>query len=224
MLPTTPVAKVRVYVDAFNVYYGALKNRGPGFKWLDIAALVHRKVPGHQLDLIVYCTARVSDPEPGSRQDRYIAALLARGGVEEVRGIYKRREKKGLLIKPAPPPHGIVTIKTREEKGSDVNLASRLLIDGFMQRYEEAIVMSHDTDLVAPIHHVNHELKKPVTMLFNRERIDSDGKREHSYFAKELQRASTRAIPYFDDDVQACQLPDPVLTSRDARIAKPKDW
>ena len=37
-----------------------------------------------------------------------------------------------------------------EEKGSDVNLASHLLVDGFTGKYEVAVVVSNDADLLEP--------------------------------------------------------------------------
>ena len=37
-------------------------------------------------------------------------------------------------------------IRDWEEKGSDVNLVTRLLVDGFNGEYEHAVVMSNDGD------------------------------------------------------------------------------
>lgn len=56
-------------------------------------------------------------------------------------------------------------VHSMEEKGSDVNLASHLINDGWAGRYEAAVVISNDTDLVEPIRIVTQELKKPVTIL-----------------------------------------------------------
>lgn len=56
-------------------------------------------------------------------------------------------------------------VHAMEEKGSDVNLASHLINDGWAGRYESAVVISNDTDLVEPIRIVVEELKKPVTLL-----------------------------------------------------------
>jgi len=49
-----------------------------------------------------------------------------------------------------------------EEKGSDVNLASYLLLDGFVGDYEKALVVSNDSDLIEPISIVRDVLKLPV--------------------------------------------------------------
>ena len=69
--------RTRVYVDGFNLYYGALK--GTPFKWLDLAELARRLLPaGHVVDRVSYFTARVSgvsDPGAPARQHAYLRAL-----------------------------------------------------------------------------------------------------------------------------------------------------
>ena len=48
-----------VYVDGFNLYYGALK--GTPWKWLDPVALLERVLqPNHRILTVKYFTARVS--------------------------------------------------------------------------------------------------------------------------------------------------------------------
>ena len=53
-----------------------------------------------------------------------------------------------------------VEILDTEEKGSDVNLASYLLLDGFEDAYEMAVVVSNDSDLQLPIKMVRTTLEK----------------------------------------------------------------
>ena len=51
--------RTRIYVDAFNLYYGAL--RGTDFKWLDLDALCRNLLkPTNRIEHIHSCTARVS--------------------------------------------------------------------------------------------------------------------------------------------------------------------
>src|SRR5438105_1806047 len=49
---------------------------------------------------------------------------------------------------------GTIQVLKSEEKGSDVNLASRLLIDCFRSKCDIAVIISNDSDLVFPIEHV----------------------------------------------------------------------
>ena len=71
--------KTYVYVDGFNLYYGALKNTE--LKWLDLNILSRQLVPSnHTIARIKYFKARVSgasDPESPKRQQLYLNALRA---------------------------------------------------------------------------------------------------------------------------------------------------
>ena len=65
----------------------------------------------------------------------------------------------------ANPPHSNVEVWITEEKGTDVNLASFLLLDAFKNDYEQAIVVSNDADLATPIRLVRNELGFRVGLL-----------------------------------------------------------
>ncbi|MCY4192389.1 MAG: NYN domain-containing protein [Rhodospirillaceae bacterium] len=69
--------RTRVYVDGFNLYYGAVK--GTSFKWLDPVHLSRLLLPpGYAIDKLLYFTARVSgisDSGAPARQQTYLSAL-----------------------------------------------------------------------------------------------------------------------------------------------------
>ena len=59
------MVRSNVYIDGFNLYYGALK--GTSYKWLDVARLASLLLPGScRVHRIRYYTARVSG-RPGNR-------------------------------------------------------------------------------------------------------------------------------------------------------------
>ena len=64
-------------------------------------------------------------------------------------------------------------VQKTEEKGSDVNLATYLLVDGFRNEYDMAFVISNDTDLREPIAFARLDLRRPVTVLNPRERYSN---------------------------------------------------
>ncbi len=66
------------------------------------------------------------------------------------------------LVDPAPGGPTHVLIENSEEKGSDVNLATYLVHDAWRGLFDEALVLSQDTDLVEPVRIVRDEIKKPV--------------------------------------------------------------
>ena len=69
--------RTRVYVDGFNLYYGAVK-RTP-FKWLDPVRLTRLLLPDeYTIEKLLYFTARVSgkiDRRAPARQQTYLNAL-----------------------------------------------------------------------------------------------------------------------------------------------------
>ena len=58
------MADVHVYIDGFNLYYGALK-RTP-YKWLDLAKLCQHMLPGDHIRHIGYYTGegQCTPPQP----------------------------------------------------------------------------------------------------------------------------------------------------------------
>jgi hypothetical protein len=71
------MAQVNVYIDGFNLYYGAVK--GSPYKWLDLGALCYRMLPNDTIQSIEYFTAIVSarpyDLGMPVRQQIYLRAL-----------------------------------------------------------------------------------------------------------------------------------------------------
>jgi uncharacterized LabA/DUF88 family protein len=58
-----------------------------------------------------------------------------------------------------------VLVYRTEEKGSDVNLATHLLKDGFAKKYDIAIIISNDSDLLEPVRVVVQDLNLKVVMV-----------------------------------------------------------
>lgn len=152
------------YIDGFNFYYSAVKNTP--LRWLNFQSLFQRVFPKNEITFIKYFTAKVSnlpnDPDQATRQQVYWRALRTLPNFEMYLGDFRTRQVR--MKKVQPPPNTVEVYKT-EEKGSDVNLAAHLLMDGFKNVYDCAIVVSGDSDLITPIKMVRDELKKPVGVL-----------------------------------------------------------
>jgi hypothetical protein len=118
---------------------------------------------------VTYCTARViGDPRAVARQSAYLRALELSGSVDlieygQFKETYKRYPRATAGTKGRPILVGagrpqMVGIAHREEKGSDVNLASRLLIDALTFQMDAAVVVSNDSDLALPVREVRERL------------------------------------------------------------------
>jgi uncharacterized LabA/DUF88 family protein len=115
----------------------------------------------------------------------------------------------------APPPTTIRVWKA-EEKGSDVNLASHLVRDAFTGAFEQALVLSNDSDLALPVRLVRDEAKLPIRVGFP----ISNPNRKRSV---QLQRAATDFRDLRPAALAACQLPNPVVSGTNT-YRKPATW
>ncbi|MDE0168706.1 MAG: hypothetical protein OXS29_04225 [bacterium] len=134
-----------VYVDGFNLYYRALKD-GP-FRWLDLSTLAETLFPEDTIHRICHFTVRL-DSRPGNplqprRQLVYLRALATLPNFEIHYGAFRSGVKRRPLAEPVAGLPAHVLVRDSEEKGSDVNLATRLLVDGFNGDYEQAVVVSN---------------------------------------------------------------------------------
>ena len=160
---------LNVYVDAFNLYYGCLMDTP--YKWLNLRTLCELSFPADQIKDIHYFTARIKpnphDPDKHVRQDTYFRALRTLPGLHIHEGTYSRKAVKLPLHPiPAPPtPPTLVKVVKIEEKGSDVNLATRLLIDAFDKAFDAAVVITNDSDVAEPIRQVRRKFGYRVMVL-----------------------------------------------------------
>ena len=97
--------RVGVYVDGFNLYYGGLAHLGSvsGWKWIDLRAFAARYASwqGATVDRVIYCTARVNDPDDPAqtqRQSFYLKALVLHGSVDVIEeGYYSSWAKESVM-------------------------------------------------------------------------------------------------------------------------------
>lgn len=203
-----------VYIDGFNFYYGAVK--GTPHKWLDYEALCRRLLPNDQIVKIRYFTARISarpdDPQQAVRQETYLRALATLPLIEIHYGHYVTRPTRMPLAN--PPARGARTVEVlkTEEKGSDVNLATYLLLDAFQKRCDTAVVVSNDSDLAEPVRIAQSEAGIKVGVI-NPHRAKYRSRRLQGTFFKQL-RPSVLA---------QTQLPS-VLHDAQGTIHKPASW
>lgn len=205
--------KTNVYVDGFNLYYGCLK--GTPHKWLNIRALCELLFPRNNIQKIVYCTAlvspRPSNPHQRTRQETYIRALKTLPNLEVVFGTFMPSKVTMPLVNPTPSQRFAYVHKT-EEKGSDVNLATHLLIDAFRGHCEAALVLSNDSDLALPIKVVSQELQIPVGIV-----------NPHAKPARELQKVGTFFARIRTGPLSACQFPS-TMQDGEGTFTKPAGW
>lgn len=206
------MAKVSVYIDGFNLYYGAVK--GSPYKWLDLGALCHRMLPNDVIQSIEYFTAIVSarpgDPDLPVRQQVYLRALRTIPTLTISYGHFLTHSCRMVLTGTNPAKK--VWVDKTEEKGSDVNIAAHLLRDAYGKRFEVSVIVTNDSDLLEPVRIVRQELKLPIGIL-NPHQHHSTALKSQATFMKRIRQS----------DVAACQFP-PIMTDTKGQFHKPTAW
>ena len=204
-----------VYIDGFNLYYGALKSTN--YKWLDLRALASVLFPKDDIQRIAYFTARVNprpnDPSQPQRQQAYLRALGTLPNLDIFFGHFRERRTRLPVAQPRPRGPKTVAVIKPEEKGTDVNLATRLLVDGFNGRYAQAVVISNDSDLASPMEYVKNELNLKVSV------VNPSKSPSH----RDLANAATYIKKLRPTHLRDSQFA-PVIEDAHGTITKPSSW
>jgi hypothetical protein len=170
-------------------------------------------LPRDDIQRIKYFTAlvtpRSNDPDKPQRQRIYLRALQT---IPNLEIIYGRFLSHDVMMPRSPAGKGYVKVIKTEEKGSDVNIATHLLLDGFRDTFELAIVVSNDSDLLLPIRVVTEQFGKPVGLL-NPQKDPSAALLPHVQFIKNIRK----------NVLENSQFPS-VLADRNGKIYKPRTW
>jgi uncharacterized LabA/DUF88 family protein len=203
---------INVYIDGFNLYYGA--TRGTPYKWLNPFTACQLLFPNDSINKVKYFTARVSarasDPDQPIRQNTYFRALLTVPQIEIIEGRFLTKDVTMPLSNTNPQKYARV-IKT-EEKGSDVNLAVHLVNDAYKKDFEMAVMVTNDSDLLEPLKIVKNELGLPIGIV-NPQKHPSFHLKQHATFMKKLRTGV----------LQASQFPK-TLTDANGTFHKPMIW
>ena len=200
--------RVITYIDGYNLYHGLLAAGLRSSRWLDLPALGRSLLkPEQDLALTRYFTTRVrGNPSKAQRQSTFIDALVARGDIEIDFGHF--------LSKPVSCRSCGNTWQKNEEKKTDVNIAVRLLDDAYDDRFDVAVVISGDSDLVPPIEAVRRRFPaKRLLVAFPPKRHSS-----------ELRRVADAAFTISDRNIRASRLPQTVVTASGVTLGAPSGW
>lgn len=203
-----------VYVDGFNLFYGCL--RGGPHKWLDLKAFCEVLLPKDDIRVIRYFTALVSarpdDSDKPQRQQTYLRALATIPNLKIHYGHYLTNRVRMPLAEPeGSGPRTVEVIKT-EEKGSDVNLATYLLLDAFEKRCDTAVVISNDSDLSEPVKIARTVLSLKLGIV-NPHQARSRSRTLQATFFKQVRTSA----------LAKCQFAD-VLRDAKGEFRKPAEW
>lgn len=203
------MARVRAYVDGFNLYFGLKDGYGRRYLWLDVQALMLSLLrPDQTLDSIRYFTARIhGDLEGKQRQSDYLDALTEHSPLMTVvdgRFQEKQRHCRGCGS----------TWVVYEEKETDVNIAATLIEDAVLDRYDTALLVTADSDLCPAVVTTKRLCpQKRIIVAFPPKRHSAD-----------LKRAVDGYLSIGADKIRKAQLPSEVVTNAGITLRRPKHW
>jgi uncharacterized LabA/DUF88 family protein len=174
-------------------------------------------VPEHEVSLVRYYTARVGDtPDDTSRalrQDVYIRALRTLSNVVITQGDFVKTKREAILAYPPPGIEPKQRVWIRQEKGSDVCLATHLLMDALDNPGDLAVLLTNDSDFVEPIKIVWERFHTEVWV------ISPD-----IAISRKLRRVADSSQLFDQRLLERCQLPDVVIDADGREIKRPAAW
>lgn len=206
--------RANAYIDGFNLYHGVLKDR-PGCKWLDLRSMCSRLLPSqYELDQLHYFTSRVgqSEMDPGApqRQDVYLRAL--RGANFPFHYVKGRFQTRTVRLQRTGSDE-LVQVRLTQEKGSDVNLAVRLVSDACDGNMDAALVVTDDFDQEGALKVVRQECGVSSIIASPRCRTEL-ARAANADFTKMIREPLLRE----------CQLPQMVLDDEGREVFRPAAW
>jgi uncharacterized LabA/DUF88 family protein len=243
MTSKTTYNKVYVYVDGFNLYYRSLKRTSYPAKWLNLKKMVIKLFPNFNLNIgkIKYFTADISgkiNPTASRDQAVYFKALRTLREIEIIKGRFSVHKNNAHLCYPIefyPNVFKVVCIKQEncndmpksvkilkyEEKGSDVNLGCHLVKDAFTDKFDLAIVITADTDLLEPIKMVLDN-NKEIKLVSPKESHRKTSKQIHSSFLELLGKENI--VETNQRIIETSQFNSKIETANGGTIIKPEYW
>jgi len=195
-------------VDGFNLYFGLKDSGWKRYYWLNIPLLAKNLLkPGQNLILTKYFTARVaSPPDKVKRQSTFIEALQTIEGLKVFYGHYPLNPRKCHQCG--------YEDKEPKEKMTDVNIAVELLRDAYEDRYDIALLISADSDMVPPI--------KAVKELFPQKRIIAAFPPKRN--SAELARVAHVSFHIGRSNIAKSLLPEEIVKPDGTILRHPDSW
>lgn len=202
---------VIVYIDGFNLYYGMKESSWQKYYWLNIHQLsLNLLIKGQLLKKVKYFTARVSssksDPQKSKRQNTYLEALETLPDTQIYFGHFLRKTINCWKCKNI--------LRIPEEKMTDVNIATELMVDVFKGNFDVAILISADSDLVSPTTKIRDLFpNKKLIVIFPPNR-----------YSAELGKCAHDKLYITRSDLSQCQFPPTVKKADGFNLVRPITW
>ena len=203
--------RVISYIDGFNLYFGLRSKGWQKYYWLDLVNMSRSLLkPDQSLKDCHYFTARIKSSNYSNqsiaKQNIWLDALKSRPDIVCHFGRY--------LVQSIKCNYCNSTWMKHEEKMTDVNIATRLIVDAYEDRYDTALIVSGDSDLVPPIQYISEKFPdKRIVVVFPPDR--------HSKYLKKIAHSY---MPLGEDKLRNNLLPDEITGEGGFVLKRPAAW
>ena len=137
--------RVIFFIDGFNLYHAINFNQNfHKYKWLNLSKLASLYITKQEnVEAVYYFTALATWSQSKMKKHKTFIRALELNNVNIIYGEFKRRDKFCNKCKR--------TYQTFEEKQTDVNIAIQLFKLSIEDKYDKAIIISGDSDLIPSI-------------------------------------------------------------------------
>lgn len=202
------IERVISYIDGYNLYYGLREAFDRRYLWLDLQHLSLTLLKPHQRLIITkYFTAMVTNPpSKAKRQITYIDALKTLKDFEIYYGYFQENPRECRLC----GNQSLVSC----EKMTDVNIAVQLMKDAQLDRFDKALLITADSDLVPVIESIKNVFPtKKIIIAFPPKRS-----------SKQLQKFASGIIHISRCVIEKSLFPDRITTQEGYIIERPVFW
>lgn len=199
--------RVNFYIDGYNFYRGLRDKNWKNYYWLDMVKFCSLFLKPHQeLTEVNYFSAI---PKGKAKQDRFDSFLTANKQNPKFALHLGKFMEKTITF-------GTRTIKTYEEKQTDVHIAVKMIRDVVLDKCDTSILVSADSDLTPPIDFLReYKPKHRIYVYFPPNRFSYDLKQKANSFIH-LQNHQQKFVN--------AVLPDSIQLPNGHSITRPDKW
>jgi Protein of unknown function DUF88. len=211
------IRRVTVYVDGFNLYFGLRTQGWRRYYWLNLSKFATSIArDGQVVGRIKYFTSRIKGPiDKVKRQNAYLTAISTLRDLDKIEGEY--RSDRVLC------PHCRLQFRCstcgipaydQNEKMTDVNIATHMFVDAMRNRFDDAILVTGDSDQKPTINAVRKSFDdKRVIVCF-----------PPSRYSKALEDVADESFFAREESYRKSQFPHVVDIPGGRTVVKPDRW
>ena len=202
------MSQVIFFIDGFNVYHSLKSNQKyHKYLWLNLHSLARRFIkPKDSIFKVYYFSAYAAWKKEAMRRHQIYISALKDYNIQVILGKFKEKDTRCKICN--------IIYKSKEEKQTDVNIASYLFEEALKNNFDTAILLTADTDLIPAIRVIKRNFPgKQVGVLFPIDRFSNELKNVCDFWRKIESK-----------DLSKSQLPESITLANGVVLSRPENW